>query len=98
MLVDEEKLSLDLNHDHNLIALCEPCHTQFDKPRTVEEYRKMTTLKKSLIRKDEQQALWERYPLEEDIRHVIDNLYSKAFDSSTPLSLLPLEIDRTEKN
>ena len=94
LLEHQERLSVDVNHDHNLIALCEPCHTMFDKPRTVDEYLEIVRIKRELIRKDDQQSLWDQYPIEVDIRHVIDGLYSTLPMQEIELSLHPIEIDR----
>lgn len=93
LLKNEERLSTDVNHDHNLIPLCVTCHTKFDKPRTIADYRELVKIKKNLIKKDEQQSLWEQYPIEADIRRVIDALYSDDPIPDVDLSLDPKKLD-----
>ncbi|WP_373557726.1 HNH endonuclease [Pseudomonas sp. URIL14HWK12:I7] len=39
LLANEFRLSADVDHLDNLIALCLLCHNEFDNPRTVKEYR-----------------------------------------------------------
>lgn len=77
-LQNEERPSADLNSFENLIALCVGCHTEFDKLRTVEEYREVVALKKALLQRAEQHKIQMQYQLQEDIRHVIDGLDSIA--------------------
>ena len=48
LLKNEERLSDDVNSIDNLIPLCPGCHNRFDKPRTIEEYRALLTVKKQL--------------------------------------------------
>src|SRR6185312_9521489 len=60
-LKDEERLSSDLNAFQNLIALCVECHNKFDKPRTAVEYRRLGAIKRSLIRRAEQQQIQTQY-------------------------------------
>ena len=57
VLKGEKRLSSDLNSSENLIALCVKCHKQFDKPRTIAEYRRLVAIKLSLIRRAEQQRI-----------------------------------------
>lgn len=76
LLKHEEKLSNDVNDEKNAIALCEICHGKFDKPRTVQEYRKVFQIKKDLIKKSTQEYLWKQYGLENEISKIIDSLYS----------------------
>ncbi|MBU2524145.1 HNH endonuclease [Patescibacteria group bacterium] len=78
-LKNEERLHEDVNHPDNLIPLCLSCHGKFDKPRTASEYQKLAELKKSQIRKSKQQEIQIEYQLEDDIRLVIDGLYSADY-------------------
>lgn len=88
-LKNEALLHSDVNHPDNLIPLCEGCHGKFDKPRTAEEYRYLATIKRSLIRRAEQQGIQASYQIESDISRVINGLY---IDDNT-LELLELEYD-----
>jgi len=93
-LKEEERLSSDLNSSQNLIALCVKCHTQFDKPRTAVEYRRLVAIKRSLIRRAEQQQIQTQYHLQEDIIRVIDGLDSlAALPPGVALSYDPKKID-----
>jgi len=65
LLEHEERLSNDVNDENNVIPLCEICHGRFDKPRTVEEYRMLFAVKKDLIDRSGQEAIWKRYAIED---------------------------------
>lgn len=88
-LKDEDRLNPDVNHPDNLIPLCLACHGKFDKPRTAEEYRELSAKKISFIRRSKQQEIQIAYQIENDIRKVIEGLYSD--DNS--LIALDLEYD-----
>jgi len=74
LLKDEERLSTDVNSLDNLIALCKDCHGQFDKPRTVEEYRKVFAIKEKLIKNGKSKSVWNSFNIEEDINKIIEEL------------------------
>ncbi|MFX3640461.1 MAG: ABC-three component system protein [Candidatus Pristimantibacillus sp.] len=78
LLKDEEVLSTDLNHIDNLILLCPTCHTKFDKPRTVAEYKKLLALKKRLIHKNKVYGQFNAYKIEEEINVVLEMLVSEV--------------------
>ncbi len=75
-LRNEERLHTDKNHPDNIIPLCRLCHGMFDKPRVALEYRSLIQTKRVLIRREEQQKLQSSYKIEEDIRTVIEGLYT----------------------
>lgn len=85
LLEAEERLSADVNHEDNLIPLCKGCHRKFDTPRTVEDYRELVLLKRQLILRDTEKALWHEYKLEKDLLQVISSLVVSPPQS--PLSL-----------
>ena len=76
LLRGEARLSEDVNHENNVIPLCIDCHGKFDKPRTLEEYRDLFAIKKKLIAKSNQEEMWGRYSIEEELIIVIDALYN----------------------
>ena len=76
LLKNEEKLSEDPNHIDNLILLCPRCHTKFDKPRTIYEYRKMVELKKKMIHRNKLFGEFNSYKIEEEIYEVLEMLTS----------------------
>jgi hypothetical protein len=89
-LNEVELLSNDINHPDNIIALCNECHTRFDKPRTREEYEELAEIKRTVIAKAAQRALNSEYPLEADIDLIIENLQRLDFEDDR---LIDLELD-----
>lgn len=96
LLKDEEKLSSDPNDLKNLICLCVTCHTKFDKPRTIEEYRELVSIKKTLERQSKDKLLWADTKIENDIKEIIRILATEEIDLSKEdiLKYDPKEIDR----
>jgi hypothetical protein len=80
LLKDEERLSINPDDNDNLICLCVSCHTKFDKPRTIEEYRNLLQIKKRLIRSDKEKSIWKSTTVENEIFGIIDLLSKKEFD------------------
>ena len=76
LLENEPSLSDDVNDEDNLIPLCKICHGKFDKPRTVEEYRKLYDIKKNLIEQSTQENIWKIYAIEEEISEIIEAIYN----------------------
>ncbi|MCA1291905.1 HNH endonuclease [Paenibacillus sp. alder61] len=74
LLKNEEKLSDDVNAIENYIALCRDCHWKFDKPRTVEEYRRLVAIKKQLIIRDENRSRYFSYQIESEINTILNLL------------------------
>lgn len=96
LLKDEEKLSTDPNDLKNLICLCVSCHTKFDKPRTLEEYRELVALKKTLLRQTKDKSLWGDTKIENDIKEIIRILATEEIDLSKEdiLKYDPKKIDK----
>jgi hypothetical protein len=92
LLANEERLNADPNHIDNLIPLCLPCHGNFDKPRTVEEYRELVKKKKELIAESNQRSLQVQYRVEEDIADVIHELYAIEASDDLDLQLSPKDL------
>jgi 5-methylcytosine-specific restriction endonuclease McrA len=46
LIANEPILGKTGNSVDNLILLCVDCHTMFDRPRTIEEYRELSSIKK----------------------------------------------------
>jgi hypothetical protein len=74
LLKNEERLSTDVNAIENLLALCEGCHTEFDKPRTVEDYRKVLQIKKTLLARSASREVRGEFKLQEELREIIGEL------------------------
>ena len=68
-------LHVDVNHPDNQIPLCTGCHTRFDKPRTRDEYEELAAKKRDLIEKAAQRSLRIQYPIDDEIRRIIDALH-----------------------
>ncbi len=94
LLKNEERLNSDPNDLDNLICLCDTCHTKFDKPRTLQEYRDMVSLKKKLILKNKERANWNA-KLNADIIDILDYISSneEALDDSVESEYDPKTID-----
>jgi hypothetical protein len=94
LLKHEERLSDDVNDENNIIPLCEICHGKFDKPRTVEEYRELLALKKRLIERSGQEAIWKRYTIENEIGQIIEAIYDDPeLDNDADIEFTPKEVD-----
>lgn len=95
LLKNEERLSKDPNDIKNLICLCVTCHTIFDKPRTLEEYRDLVAKKKRILKIATEKAIWNDTKIENDIFELIKMLSNGNFDLSKVdiLSYSPKEID-----
>jgi hypothetical protein len=95
LLKNEAILNSNPDHNDNLICLCVSCHTKFDKPRTIDEYRKLVKIKKNLIQRDKEKSIWKSTTLENEIFSIIDLLSKKEFDlgKTDNLSYDPKTID-----
>ncbi|MDP0501126.1 MAG: HNH endonuclease signature motif containing protein [Verrucomicrobiota bacterium JB022] len=84
LLKDEERLGDgDPNHEDNLIPLCPNCHTIFDKPRTIDEYRSLLSIKKEFIHLEDRISLYRDSTLEKSIGKVINLLYLASEEDLT---------------
>jgi len=94
ILEHEERLSNDVNDENNVLPLCEICHSKFDKPRTVEEYRMLFGIKKDLIDRSGQEAIWKRYAIEDEISEIIEAIYDDpGLENNTEIDFTPREVD-----
>lgn len=91
LLQGQVRLSLDVDHVDNLIALCLLCHNEFDNPRTLPEYLKMVELKRSIMSRNKQAKLIDDHLLESEISRIIDALEHEDIDGDD-LSLDPKEL------
>jgi len=74
LLAAEARLAHDPNDLANLIPLCESCHGEFDKPRTVEGYRQLVAYKRQVMEREKERSLWHKYHLEREIASVVEAL------------------------
>lgn len=94
LLEREERLSDDVNDENNVIPLCEICHGKFDKPRTVKEYRMLFELKKRLIERSGQEAIWKTYAIEDEINKIIEAIYDDPeFENNLEIEFVPKRVD-----
>jgi len=110
LLAGEERLSSDVDHIHNLIALCLDCHNEFDNPRTVEEYREMVALKRKIMDRSFQRGIADDYTIESEIISIISSLESidgefeelglepKRVDQKIDLTMSKLTKNRIKNN
>lgn len=91
LLKNEERLSADVNAIENFLALCEGCHTEFDKPRTLEEYRKLVQLKKTQLANSASREKRWKFPLQEELQVVVEALLKANVSDGT--GSLPLSYD-----
>src|SRR5699024_12214244 len=91
---DDEKVILkdepvlyedDVNDLDNLIALCPNCHTQLDKPTSLDSYRKLYQLKIKLIEEDKIRNIYSFYNIDKDIVSIINSMNSDLFGYSEPI-------------
>lgn len=94
LLKNEERLSDDVNSIDNLIPLCPSCHNKFDKPRTVEEYRNLLSIKKHFIQDQSLKDLYGSYKVEDEIRGIILALATKDLGiDASPLDYSIIRVD-----
>lgn len=88
-------LNDDVNHPDNLICLCKSCHTQFDKPRTRQEYESLYSIKKKLIQQAAEFAISKLYPLEAELSEIVSRLHENALGDGcgTDLEYDPKRVD-----
>lgn len=86
LLMGEERLSNDPNELANLIPLCRSCHGSFDKPRTVEGYRKLVDFKKQALRREQERGLWHAYHLEEEVSQILQRISTSDPEEEMPTS------------
>lgn len=84
LLQNEERLSVDPNHEDNLIPLCFSCHNIFDNPKTLDGYRNLVKIKKALINKSARISIFKQYQLEEEIASLIRSLVDDNVDFGEP--------------
>ncbi len=95
LLENELRLSDDVNDLNNLLAVCAHCHTKFDKPRTIEEYREWYRLKKRIIENANAKDTYRLFNIEGEIRTVLEKLNNPLFEESlVKLSYESLKIDQ----
>jgi len=74
ILRNEERLSDDIDCEDNFIALCKECHKIYDTQKTVEEYRQLLEIKKSIKKIKELSETWDKQTLHKDISLVAEKL------------------------
>lgn len=94
LLSGEARLSADPNHIDNIIPLCFDCHTKFDNPRTIEDYRLVLQKKQKAILVQSAKKLWYENPLEGEISTLLRTLSAvDPVDEGTELGLLPKAVE-----
>lgn len=98
LLNGEKRLAADVNDLDNVIPLCLDCHEQFDKPRTVEEYRQLYSIKERLIELEKLQNLYHSCDIEDELIDIINCLTSDLGEDISPLDYGVLKIDEKLKS
>lgn len=94
LLKNEERLSENVNDLDNVIPLCKGCHGEYDIRKTVEEYRKLVSIKRKLIDESRQRDLWKEYPIEDGLEKIIEALYKDDnLDIECEINMYLKEID-----
>ena len=95
LLSDEELSSEDPNHSDNILPLCPSCHSKFDKPRTVAEYRRLFELKEEMLLQERKHRLQSQYVVETDINQVIGALNKEnAYPAEAALNYDPQSLEQ----
>lgn len=87
LLQNESLLSDDANDPMNLICLCVECHTKFDNPRTIDEYRELCNIKTRINREYSNRKLWRENNLESEILQIIDELNDFDFNQQNDIEI-----------
>lgn len=83
----------DINGLENVIALCVECHTKYDKDFKIEEYYNLLSVKKHLLNKTNQYKSFGSYPLEKEIKSIIEKVISiDNFDDIGELGYNPIAL------
>jgi hypothetical protein len=96
LLKNEELLHEDIENIDNMIALCLPCHDEFDNPRTIKGYRAMCSVKLQLKKKADISREWSTVKLDKEIIDVIgklSNLNDEQLASAGELNHKPKKVD-----
>lgn len=98
ILKDEIRLG-EVNDLTNLIALCLSCHNQYDKPRTIEEYKNLVKIKQNLINNNEILKYYSSFYIEEEIANIIENIVNcDLSEDNEELSFRLMTVDNKTNN
>lgn len=93
LLKNVEKLSDDLEDPKNIIWLCPNCHEHFDKPRTLDGYNNLYTIKKNILQEKDIKDTFYEYKIEEDIKQILHRITTNNILSDIELDYEPKIID-----
>ncbi|HDZ8847540.1 TPA: HNH endonuclease [Aeromonas veronii] len=94
LLANEEKLCEDIDSEGNFIVLCKECHKIYDTKKTVEEYRQLVEIKKTINKIHSLTQTWDAQTLHRDISIVAEKISNLSKDelAGTKLSYNALKI------
>nr|WP_282557224.1 ABC-three component system protein [Providencia heimbachae] len=100
LLLNEERLTDNINGEENLITLCKPCHKKYDTNKTVDDYRRLLAIKKEAIKIKSTEILWNNQSLHHDISIVAQKISTLRKNDiiNTVLSLNALTISEKIDN
>jgi hypothetical protein len=89
------RLDSDVNCIRNVLAVCTKCHTEFDNPRTKDEYMKWYNIKEKLLFDSDLKSTYALYNVETEIKEVLQRLNSEEAENSlVQLSYNSLKIEQ----
>ncbi|WP_327192045.1 ABC-three component system protein [Pseudomonas fluorescens] len=94
ILKHEVRLSINIDCEENFIALCKECHKIYDTKKTVEEYRQLVEIKKTINKIKILSQTWDKQTLHKDISTVARDI-EKLSDidiKNTSLSFAALKL------
>lgn len=100
ILEGEELLSDNVDCEENFIALCKLCHKIYDTKKTVDDYRQLVAIKKTINNVKELNVLWGDQTLHKDISLVAQRigLLDSAALEQTRLSYDALKVSEKTDN
>lgn len=94
LLLNEKKITQEIDSEDNLITLCKPCHKKYDTNKTVDDYRRLVAIKEEIIKIKKMEDVWNNQSLHQDICIVAEKISSlnKENIKNTILSLDALSL------
>jgi acetolactate synthase small subunit len=74
LLKKEDKITEDIDSEDNFIPLCKECHKIYDTKKTINEYRQLLSIKKTILNVKKTHQIWNNQQLHDDILQVANAL------------------------
>lgn len=94
LLLNEEKITQEIDSEDNFITLCKICHKKYDTNKTVDDYRQLVAIKKEILKIKEVEGIWNNQSLHQDISIIAEKISALNTDDmqNTELSLDALSL------